>query len=387
MTDTMTNNNAVEKPDDDWLEYVMAEQEAIINAPRTSWDIEPIDNILDGDTTEPPPVYLMRSDGVAMLYKGKVSVIHGEPESCKGWLACMAAQHCLESSSEHVLYIDFEDTAKGVVPRMMALETDLEVLRSRFHYIGPTEMLYDQKPYEIDGVWHNTRSTIKSLQRALTQIDGAVGIVVLDGMNQAIANQGGKTGSSEDVSDFYRDLPRMLTKREGCAVLIVDHLPKAAGNAAVDGAEFLAKVTKPFGRGGVSAVVEISITKDRPGWLRQYGTKPPDLVQRIADFHLTSYEKQDTITLELLKPDTSIGYKLAQLYNVKIQLYNAMLESAVGLNTKQVREAGRGHGVTATTAALEAMLDDGNITITGKSPKIHKAVVDNPPVPKVIDLC
>jgi hypothetical protein len=277
---------------------------------------------------------------------------------------------------------------------MMALNVDLEVLRSAFHYIGPNEKLYDQTPLEINGVWYNTRSTKKSLQRAFMSINGSIGLVVLDGMNQALANQAGKTASSEDVADFYRELPRRLTKEEHCAVVIVDHLTKDASNnryafgsmqklAAIDGASFLVDLKQPFGRGGMDGLVEVSVTKDRPGYLRSNAVRSSNDVQRIADFHLHSYKDLDTIDLELVPPDTTIGKKLAEIWALKVLLYEA-IEQHPGMTTREVRAVGVGHSMAAISIALDQMAKDGNITITGKRPKIHSAVT--PPVPNPLDL-
>ena len=133
-------------PDDEALDAFAAYELDLWERPVTTWDLVDIRHILAGDTEEEPPVILKRSDGVALLYAGKVHDIHGEPESSKGWLACLAVKDCLESTDRDVMYVDFEDTPKGVVSRLMNLGIDTDVLAERFHYIGPTEPLYDDPP-------------------------------------------------------------------------------------------------------------------------------------------------------------------------------------------------------------------------------------------------
>ena len=82
-----------------------------------------------GDSLEPPPSMLVRSDGESLLYKGKIHGFAGEPESAKGWLLLWASVERIRVG-EHVLYIDFEDEATTVVSRLLALGLDGESIRN-----------------------------------------------------------------------------------------------------------------------------------------------------------------------------------------------------------------------------------------------------------------
>src|SRR4051794_30557971 len=62
---------------------------------RTTWSEIDLAPVLDGDLDEAPPEFLKRTDGVPLIYRGKVSGIASEPESCKGWLVCFAAKDAL----------------------------------------------------------------------------------------------------------------------------------------------------------------------------------------------------------------------------------------------------------------------------------------------------
>src|SRR5262249_17991168 len=101
----------------------------------STWSEVDLEAVLSGELDELPPVLMKRMDGVPLLYRGKVHAIIGEPESGKGWFSCAAAADAL-ARGEHVIYVDFEDTAKGVVSRMRALGVSPEVLIDRFHYFG-----------------------------------------------------------------------------------------------------------------------------------------------------------------------------------------------------------------------------------------------------------
>ena len=381
-------------PDDEALDAFAAYELDLWERPVTTWDLVDINPILAGDTEEEPPVILKRSDGVALLYAGKVHDIHGEPESCKGWLACLAVKDCLESTDRDVMYVDFEDTPKGVVSRLMNLGIDTDVLANRFHYVGPTEPLYDDPPGVVASAL-KLRSTRKSLERTFMKFAGVLGLVVLDGMTQAIANQSGNSNSNDDIAVFFRDIPRWIIKENPkAAVLIVDHVTKDAQNTrfaiggqmklgAIDGASYFAKVKTPFGRGGRDALVEILVSKDRPGCVREFALYSGNILERIADFHLHSYTDSRVIQLELTEPDRSIGRSLKAIYDLKVKLYEA-IEAQPGMNTREVREAGKGHDKALITLALDQMETEGNITVTGKNPKRHLAVT--PPVATVADL-
>src|SRR5829696_9738738 len=110
--------------------------------PSTSW--APIDLaavIRDGCLDEPPWM-LARTDGPCLIYAGKNHVCSGEPEAGKGWAALYAAAERVRAG-EHVIYVDFEDTASTVAGRVLALGLDEEAIAKRFHYIQPSEPLAD----------------------------------------------------------------------------------------------------------------------------------------------------------------------------------------------------------------------------------------------------
>ena len=104
---------------------------------RTSWvpvDLGPI--VSNGDSLEPGPTMLARSDGEQLLYPGKIHWFAGDPESAKGWLALGACAERIQTG-EHVIYVDFEDEANTVVSRLLALGLEGEAIAAQFHYIRP----------------------------------------------------------------------------------------------------------------------------------------------------------------------------------------------------------------------------------------------------------
>lgn len=85
---------------------------------RSSWYAKALD--LEGVNDEPEPEFLAREDGHRLFYKGKINAILGESESGKSWLALQAVAQALQIKKS-VMYLDFEDSAKGILSRLRAL--------------------------------------------------------------------------------------------------------------------------------------------------------------------------------------------------------------------------------------------------------------------------
>lgn len=268
---------------------------------RSTWDAVNLGELLKGSLDEPEPDYCPRSDGVNLLYRGKVSSIAGEPESCKGWFAMYAAKSVL-ARYQHVVYVDFEDSAKGILSRMRAMRVSDEVLVRYFHVVNPDVGFDDDAKRRLAWV----------LSQCLAA-DDVIGLVVLDGVTQALSNQLRESNSGDDVAAFFRELPRFITRVTGAAVLLVDHVTKskedrgryAIGSqmklAALDGAQFSAEVTHPFAR-GKQGRVKISVGKDRPGHVRAHATGDSH-VQSICEMQLISFAENGHVKIILHPPE------------------------------------------------------------------------------------
>lgn len=83
---------------------------------------EPIDltPYLDGTIKPVKPTLGPRSDGVRLLYRGKMHSLVGESEAGKTWLALLWC--ALEILAGHdVLFIDCEDGPEGITERLLDL--------------------------------------------------------------------------------------------------------------------------------------------------------------------------------------------------------------------------------------------------------------------------
>lgn len=258
------------------------------NPPQASAEVErsswaPVDMFaaLDGDE-EDAPVVLSRTDGVRLFYPGKVHSVHGESESGKSWLVQCAAAECL-NEGKSVLYMDFEADARSVGKRLLLLGVPAEVLRdpSLFAYVQPEGALdapRDREAFEV------------SLSRTFD-------LAVIDGVTDSMGLFGYSVNENDDVAKWQRQLPKLLARKTGAAVVCVDHVTKGSDGrgryaiggqhkmAGLDGAAFIVEVTEPFAQ-GLAGKATVRVGKDRPGRIRGLGVgwRVSDRTQLIAEF-------------------------------------------------------------------------------------------------------
>jgi hypothetical protein len=193
------------------------------------------------------------------MYAGKINGLIGESESGKTWIALLAVLQAIRGRRP-VVYLDFEDTAPGIVQRlkdMGATHDDLAWLT----YIGPDEGLHLVARAELEE----------------TLITGPH-LIVLDGFNAAMTLLGLDLNSNTDATRFAQQLLKPLA-RTGACVIYVDHVPKnteargkggigaQAKRAMTTGCALTVEVTQPFGR-NTPGKLKLNVDKDRPGHVR-----------------------------------------------------------------------------------------------------------------------
>lgn len=239
-----------------------AEAVEAIERARTSWWPRDLAGVLSGDDPEPEPEFLARLDETSMFYRGKVNGLIGESESGKTWVALLCVLQALRRQ-QRALYLDFEDTAPGIITRlrlMGATDDDLGHLA----YIGPDESL------------HVAASA--DLGEFLAEYEPP--LIVLDGFNAAMTLLGLDLNSNTDATKFSQMLLKPLA-RTGACVVYVDHVPKnkdargkggigaQAKRAMTTGCALNVDVIDPFGRGMVGRL-RLTVDKDRPGHVRAF---------------------------------------------------------------------------------------------------------------------
>ena len=227
---------------------------------RTSWWPRDLDGVISGHETEPDPTHLTRGDGPSMFYSGRVNGLIGESESGKTWVALHATSQEL-AKGQPVLYLDFEDSASGIVNRLRKLGcTDKHL--AHLTYIAPDEGL--SVPAKSD------------LGEALALANAS--LVIIDGFNAAMTLMGLDINSNNDATQFAQVLLKPIAATGAC-VVYVDHVPKSreargkggigaqAKRAMTTGCALTVTVTEPFGEGQAGRL-HLTVDKDRPGKVR-----------------------------------------------------------------------------------------------------------------------
>ena len=266
--------------------HVASEEPADVERDRTSWWPRNLSGVIEGHETEPDPTHLTRGDGPAMFYSGRVNGLIGESESGKTWVALHASSQELRKGAP-VLYLDFEDSAPGIVNRLRTLgcrDDDLAHLT----YIAPDESL--------------SATAKQDLAEAL--IATTPSLVIVDGFNAAMTLMGLDINSNNDATTFAQQLLKPIAATGAC-VVYVDHVLKSreargkggigaqAKRAMTTGCALTVTVTEPFGQGQAGRL-HLTVDKDRPGKVRAHSYA----AKHAGDVILTPHGAAMTITLQ-----------------------------------------------------------------------------------------
>ena len=225
---------------------------------RSSWYPKPLD--LTGETEEPAPKFLARNDGHRLFYRGKINALLGESESGKTWVALHAVAQSLHLQ-ETVIYLDFEDSGKGILSRLRALGLEDRHFEN-FTYANPDQNLTLDERIDL----------IDALMEIVPEL------IVVDGVNAAMTLLNLELTSNRDATFFSQQLLKPLALSGAC-VITIDHVTKSkesrgnyaigaqAKRADINGAAIMCEVVLPFGR-GMSGELTLKVTKDRPGHVR-----------------------------------------------------------------------------------------------------------------------
>jgi hypothetical protein len=138
----------------------------------TSWAPVDLAAVIRDGHLDAPPAMLARADGPCLIYAEKNHVVSGEPEACKGWAALHLAAERVPAG-EHVVYLDFEDVAATVIPRLLALGLEEAEIVGHFHYVQPDEPLGESGWAYLERVL--------ALNPTLAVIDGVTEALVVHG--------------------------------------------------------------------------------------------------------------------------------------------------------------------------------------------------------------
>ncbi len=304
------------------------------------WQFVDLDPILDGTFDPPVPTLLPRTDGVCLLYAGRVHSLTGEPGGGKTWIALHLIADTLTAGGTAML-IDYEDTPASAVSRLRTLGVDDQAMRDRFAYVRPDGPLIDRQ----GRVAGHTMARLEAL---------AADVVVIDSIGESLAAEGFKPNDDDQVTRWFRLLPRRLA-RNGSAVLGLDHRAKnkddrglwAIGSqrklAAIDGAAYVADV-KVAPTKTADGHVRLICAKDR------HGTHQRD--HMVADVHIRNLD--GGVRLHLAAPATTFRP------TVLMERVSRFLEETPTSSLRGVHRGVTGKNETLTLA-LNSLLAEGYV--------------------------
>ena len=223
-----------------------------------SWQFEDLAQLASGVELPPTPTVFQREDGQGLFYRGAVNDLHGEPGCGKSMIAQIATAQELKADRD-VIYIDYEDSARNVVKRLLLLGVSGEQIIGHLHYVRPSAK--PSSPTSLDG-WRET----------LDYADTAT-LAIIDGVTSCLAYAGLDSNSGDDIAAWYNTMPRLISAC-GPAVVLIDHVVKSKDNrgryaggsmqklALIDGISYSVDMTKPVGK-GVRGTIVIKSGKDR----------------------------------------------------------------------------------------------------------------------------
>jgi hypothetical protein len=346
-----------EEPPADWGDAAAAPAEqGKERAPRT-WGAQDLRSVLDGSYRPPQPSVGRRDDGIGLFYPGRMNSVASESEAGKTWFALIA---CLQEINDgnHVLYLDFEDDAAGVVVRLLCLGAHPDDVLARFHYVRP-----ENSPSDID------------LLDLASILDTEPTLAIVDGVTEGMSLFGLELKDNTDIAKFGRVLLRPLMNA-GAAVVTLDHVVKSSENRGrysiggvhklngLNGVMYMLENRRPFGI-GVTGKSTIRIAKDRPGQIRKNGLSHSSGMHWYADLVVKS-ESQEYAEAHLYAPiQRDEGEREAdedekRINGLKRQVLDAIRKAPEPLTGKGIEDRVTGKAADIRKA-VAGLIDTGQI--------------------------
>lgn len=331
--------------------------------PRT-WGAQDLRSVLDGSYKPPQPTVGRRDDGVGLFYPGRMNSVASESEAGKTWFALIA---CLQELNDgnHVLYLDFEDDAGGVVGRLLCLGANPAVVLERFHYVRP-----ENSPSDID------------LIDLAAILDHEPTLAVVDGVTEGMSLFGLELKDNTDIAKFGRQLLRPLMN-SGAAVVTLDHVVKSSEQRGrysiggvhklngLNGVMYMLENRRPFGI-GVTGKSTIRVAKDRPGQIRKNGLSHSTGMHWYADLVVKS-ESQEFAEAHLYAPiqrdeeDREANEEQQRVNALKRKVLDALTGAREPLTGKGIDDRVQGRAADIRKA-VAALVDEGRIN-TASGPR------------------
>jgi len=251
---------------------------------KATWEPVDLEPYLAQEIAVRPPEVMQRSDGMHLMYGGRVNMLFGSSETAKSWIALAV---CLQEMARagNVMYLDFEDEPENTLARLFALSAGVDDIRKKFTYIRPEEPHAEMQRSR----WGQPAATDRGrlnrdlLEKAVNESNPS--FIVVDGMTVLYGLHGLDTNDASGTEVITGWLKR-LTRNGMTTVLLIDHAPKGSikGSLPIGSQHKQAMVqgtllqvwplSQPMP--GSIGRVELITLKDRPGLVRKVSEKSGD---------------------------------------------------------------------------------------------------------------
>ena len=203
--------------------------------------------LANGTLEQPTAEVVYRSDHAGMFYSGCTHTVFGEPGVGKSWVAQFSCAQQLKRGG-HVLYLDYESNFRQVAQRLYNLGVPVDAMRERLTYRGATgDPANPGTTLEHPHTPSDDNTVAEAIYTKFTELIDRhpYALAIIDGVASAMSAGGYDNNSNDDAVAFNRELPEFIANHSGAAVLMVDHVTKAAGNKryAMGAGQKLARVT------------------------------------------------------------------------------------------------------------------------------------------------
>jgi hypothetical protein len=255
------------------------------------------------------------------------------------------------------VYLDFEDSAAGIVNRLRVIGAKDDAL-ARLTYIAPDETLSNQAKADL----------------AETLVAARPSLVILDGFNAAMTLMGLDINSNNDATQFAQQLLKPIAATGTC-VVYVDHVPKSreargkggigaqAKRAMTTGCALSVTVTEPFGQGQAGRL-HLTVDKDRPGRVRAHSYA----AKHAGDVILTPDGKRMKITIQPSDRGADTGEEEVRAQRQILEF----VRTNPGVSQNKIEQNVTGKGVTLR-GRLDYLVHLGKLQITtsGAAKRYH----------------
>lgn len=293
-----------------------------------------------------------------LLYPGKRTVLSGETESMKTWLALILCKAELDLGHP-VAWVDLDAMGPGsMLERLRLLGVADDTISDHFYYYEPSEMLDPGKKNEL----------------ATTIEEHGIRLFVIDAFNPILSLHGLDMNSTKDIEQFWVHIADPICKA-GAACTVLDHVAKnteTRGKYSI-GSERKAsgaivhigfRLLEPLTRGGQGRSL-LTVQKDRPGCL------PRPTLGRLI---LTSDNTSIAYTLEPDHAHDGDRFRptiLMERISQKLELHDdAVSQSWIEKNTD-----GK---ATALRQAVDVLVDEGYLARKPGPNKTHLHTIIRP---------